>query len=404
MPDQRQRESGVRVVSSLREAFRKAGWKVENQSRLRSPRCEPDLVISKGDLCFVVELKVLPDVRRDRLVPVFALAALQGRKQAQQVQEQVPQLGKVRPLVMLALPRVPESLVSHLRELAIDLVPDVDFGAVGVDGSRYFSHPALSSLNARGEPKPSVVPVAAASVNWFSDLNQWMLKVLLAPQIPEPLLAAPRGHYRNVSELAKAAHVSVMSAFRLARQLEAENFLEADAGRLRLVRVAELMDRWQAAHQLTRREYPAHWILGAGSPDRLPAAVRDYLRDADQQRKKKASLDRPRVCLGLFAAAEQLELGFVHGAIPHLYVQSPDQGDVRRLGLAIGRSGKPADVMVRFAPKTGSVFRGAVQAAGVPAADVLQVWLDVQNHPARGRQQADEIRRRVLRPLFVEKA
>jgi len=229
MPEQRQSQPGVRVVASLRELLRKAGWKVENQRRLLSPRYEPDLVISKGELCFVVELKVLPEVRRDRLVPVFALAALQARKQAHELQAQVPQRGKVRPLVVLALPRGPESLVNHLRELITDLVPDVDFGVVGVDGSRYFSHPALSALNARGEPKASLVAVAAASVNWFSDLNQWMLKVLLAPQIPEPLLNAPRGQYRNVSELAKAARVSLMSAFRFARQFQAEHFLEADA-------------------------------------------------------------------------------------------------------------------------------------------------------------------------------
>jgi hypothetical protein len=39
---------------------------------------------------------------------------------------------------------------------------------------------------------------------------------------------------------------------------------------------------------------------------------------------------------------------------------------------------------------------------GLPLSDVLQVWLDVSAHPARGREQAAEIRRQALAPLFVK--
>jgi hypothetical protein len=50
-----------------------------------------------------------------------------------------------------------------------------------------------------------------------------------------------------------------------------------------------------------------------------------------------------------------------------------------------------------------SVFRAAVVRDGVPVADILQVWLDVSSHPARVDAQAEEIRRRVLAPIFEEK-
>jgi hypothetical protein len=40
---------------------------------------------------------------------------------------------------------------------------------------------------------------------------------------------------------------------------------------------------------------------------------------------------------------------------------------------------------------------------GVPVADILQVWLDVAAHPARGAAQAEEIRRRALAAIFKEK-
>jgi hypothetical protein len=32
------------------------------------------------------------------------------------------------------------------------------------------------------------------------------------------------------------------------------------------------------------------------------------------------------------------------------------------------------------------VFRGAVTKNGVPVSDILQVWLDVSQHPSRGRE------------------
>ena len=67
--------------------------------------------------------------------------------------------------------------------------------------------PALAS---RPQPEP---------VHLFTDLNQWMLKVLLAPELPSPLLSAPRGGYQNASELARAAGVSVMTAYRLVERV-----------------------------------------------------------------------------------------------------------------------------------------------------------------------------------------
>jgi len=41
-----------------------------------------------------------------------------------------------------------------------------------------------------------------------------------------------------------------------------------------------------------------------------------------------------------------------------------------------------------------------VRSGGMPASDVLQVWVDVAAHPSRGREQADLIRRRVLHRIL----
>src|SRR6266542_4079636 len=89
------------------------------------------------------------------------------------------------------------------------------------EGFQWFRGPGLdSSMNAargRAERRLRLRAPEAAASHLFSDLNQWMLKVLLAPRIPSDLLCAPRDDYRNPSQLAAASNVSVMSAFRFVR-------------------------------------------------------------------------------------------------------------------------------------------------------------------------------------------
>jgi hypothetical protein len=212
-----------------------------------------------------------------------------------------------------------------------------------------------------------------------------MLKVLLAPELPERLLSAPRGRYRNASELARAAKVSVMSAFRFVQQLQHEGYLHESAGHLSLVRREDLFSRWQALSARSARELHLRFVL-SGDP-------RTQLRKV---------LGSENACLALFAAADALGLGFVEGVPPYVYLDR-----LQRASLPAWRSlrvcgpGEPPDVIVRPAPAPQSIFRGAVRSEGVAACDVLQVWADVVAHPSRGREQADLIRKRVLREVIA---
>ena len=102
--------------------------------------------------------------------------------------------------------------------------------------------------------------------------------------------------------------------------------------------------------------------------------------------------------VGLFSAAELLGLNFVHGGPRHLYVEDVSPEFLKLLGLVRAQEGEPVDVFVRVPAARASIFRAAVNVSGVPASDVLQIWLDVSAHPARGHAQADDIWRRVLAP------
>jgi hypothetical protein len=222
-------------------------------------------------------------------------------------------------VAVLAADHISNSVAEQVKRFALQNAPNVGVGIIDAGGFRSFIGHGLESLNAERSESPGIDLLAKrpSAANLFSDLNQWMLKILLSEEIPESMLSAPRGRYGNASQLAAAAGVSVMSAFRSVRQLSEEGFLE-DKGVLRLVRIEDLLERWLAANQRRAREIPVRWII-RGDKSQLHVALRSYLSkmEARSPRQKRSHGGRllkasPRICLGLFAAADVFGFGFVH--------------------------------------------------------------------------------------------
>jgi len=378
-PDEpiRKLNAGARERSAeslLTDLFKKAGWQVRPHFSHDDARC--DLVVNRKGIEYAVEIKAAPEGRADRLVPLFAQAALQAAHSAAQ---------SAAPLAVVAAPRVPRRAAEQVIAFAQRYAPDVAAGVIDFEGFAMFRGPHLEELSAEGKELPaSVRQSVRESSALFSDLNQWMLKVLLAPELPEAVLSAPRGQYRNASQLARAANVSVMSAFRFVRQLEREGYLHESASHLQLVRREDLFGRWRALSFRSPREVPMRFLL-----------------PGDPQAQLRPMLASGRACLALFAAADALRLGFVSGVPPYVYVQRIRPANVAAWkNLRACSPGEPPDLIIRQAPAPQSVFRALVRPEGMAACDVLQVWVDVAAHPSRGREQADAIRKRVLRRVI----
>ncbi len=385
--------------SILADVFRKAGWRVQRELRVGDMLA--DLIIDAGRKKYVIELKVSSEGRRDRLIPLLSQAILQAQAVARRLPEPAV------PVAVVAARRIPASVAEHLKQFAERHAPDVGIGVIDAEGFRSFSGPGLEGLDAkpfrwvaRHIASPQRLP------DLFSDLNQWMLKILLGQRLPELLISVPREPLRNASQLAEAANVSVMSASRLVNHLAKEGFLDEHGEQLQIVRADELLERWASANRQMARDIPARWIIKKDDKQFL-ASVAKYAAEskADAALKSKARSRRvmkapPRCCIGLFAAADVLGVGFVRGVPPHLYLERLDLDVLQKLGLSVEDSDHRADVYVRVPPNKEAIFRAAVMRDGLPVSDALQVWLDASAHPARGREQADEIRRRVLKPLF----
>jgi len=370
-------ERGRRAESLLAEIFKNAGWRVEREPPRK--RAQLDMIVRQHGVVYAVEVKAGVEGRGDRLVPLFAQAVLQSLRGA----------GKsAAPLAVVAAPKISARAAQQVLKFAEQYAPEAAVGVIDFDGLRVFRGPHLEGLNAEA-PRRSAMASKSPRVSGhlFSDLNQWMLKVLLAPEVPEGLLSAPRGQYRNASQLARAAKVSVMSAFRFVQQLQDEGYISESSPYLRLVRREDLFRRWQASAVRSVKEVPMRYLL-----------------KGDPRAQLRKMLSSGRACLALFAAAEALKLGFVEGVPPYVYVERIQPSSVSAWkNLRQCEHGEPPDLFLRQAPAPQSVFRGLVRPEGMAASDVLQVWVDVASHPSRGREQADLIRKRVLDRIIEEK-
>src|SRR5215470_14085964 len=377
-----------RIVASL---FREEGWKVSEEPREKN--VAPDFLVLGHGKKFVVELKRASEGRKDRVIPLLSQAALEA------VHYSRIMAGHPVPLAIVGANRIPNSIAEDAKQFMRERAPEVAVGVVDLEGLRLFAGHGLESLSSSRRPQSELRAPNVRAPQLFSDLNQWMLKVLLAPRIPEAYLSAPRGRYQGASQLAEAAGVSVMSAFRFVEEFSKEGFLESGGGVLRLVRLRELLNRWVAASQRRILEIPMRWVLYRGKKA-LWNAVRSYQSDEAIASADQLSSSRPRLCLGLFEAAEALDIGFVHGVKPYLYLERLNAAVLKGLGLSGNAEEEEADLHVRIPGNRESAFRGVVPKDGVPVSDILQVWLDVSQHPSRGKEQAELIWRKILSPAF----
>jgi hypothetical protein len=364
------------IAGDLAELFRLQGWDVQAEPGEPPPR--PDLIVEKGSLRYAVELKSVGEGRPDRVLALLSQAILQVRHHAER--------RGLRPLAIVQVGHASASLQRKIEEFHRRYASDVAIGLVSAAGSRHFIGAGLESLNAqapRGGRKARLARPRKLS-DLFSDLNQWMLKVLLAPELPGHLLNAPRGRYRSNAELAEAAQVSAMSASRFIQRLREDGFLDEESDVFRLVRRHELFRRWQSAAMRSS-----------------PELRMSYLIPAPGARSLHKLASRLEACMGLFSAADLLELGHVSGAVPYLYVRrlSPPQGSDWP-GLVPSAPGEAPQVIIKQSNAPEALFRGAVRVGDVLVSDVLQVWLDVSAHPSRGAEQADVLRHGVLKDVL----
>lgn len=379
-----------RAIGLLKSAFQAAGWSVSAEA---GDELQVDLSVERNGQAFAVVLQVSPDrSRRSALRGRLADALLMARARGKELQ--------AAPLAILFAPAISNRLAGDLAAYVQRVAPDMAWGLVDERGRFELHHEALNNI-APPEPVLEALesPRSPEAHNPFSDLGQWLVKVLLAKHVPEPWLNAPRQPIHGISELAQAAGVSQPSASRLINALKAQGYVARRQRGFRVMRPDALLRAWQHASAAPVEHCFARRLLPGG--DLLANLEKALARHAGHAAKAPAASKAPqawhpipsgpigqRACLSHFAACQALGLSIVRRAPVHLFSEDLSQAALAALDLI--RVDHPAEAeLVVVRPRfPESVFRGAVAVQGAPAADALQCWLDVALHPARGEEQA----------------
>lgn len=351
---------------------------------------DPDFVFTDAQgTRYAAGAKVVRDGRTDRVIAQLSVAIVQASHYAKNDYN-------TQPMAIVYVSNVVPLMLRGVRDFVDQYAADANVAIVTDEGASLFRlngvwqqdsmmESMLFEANERryiGRGKTSAAPF-----NPFSDLNQWMLKVLLAAEISPELLKAPREPIYSGADLARAAGTSAMTASRLIQYLKKERFLVDGSAGLTLGRREDFFNLWRSASIASPAEYRMRFRARVATKDQLGFLLKE-LGD--------------KACLGLFSAADHLGMGHVSGVPPYIYMERLPVLEAQRPEWArtvVCEPGQAPDFFVRRAMAPVSTFRGAVERDGQLCTDVIQVWLDVVNHPTRGAEQADHIYRKVLQPL-----
>jgi hypothetical protein len=209
------------------------------------------------------------------------------------------------------------------------------------------------------------------------------LKRLFSPKssrVLRVLLEQPQMEWTLVRLAAEAA-ISLRTAHLVINAIDEKAFVDKRRGAIRLQQPGALLDLWGENYRVDEHRRSTHYSL-IRNPRELAATL-----------ASQASVQKGRLALTLHSGAA-LVAPFVRSPDVHAYFR----GDVDRLVKAVDlrpvESGGNVHLLV---PNDDGVFYRTQPVDHVPVVCNTQLYLDLLHYPARGREQAEELRRQKLR-------
>lgn len=324
---------------------------------LRGPEREPIAVV----------FKAARDARAEDVEGRLAVAILSHRRLAT----------GARTLFAIRLPTIRESTVRRVQTFMREHAPDTGWLLFGPDDDYALElpwAPELSRVDLGDAPRShgSAKPRTA-----FTDLNCWLLKLLLLHDVAPPFWGGPRAALDDAQSLMSAGAVSRITAYRFVKTFVDLDYLRETKQGLEIVRRGELIREWRAYAKSTAPErIPVQWMFGH------PTAVEDVFSKGSSS-FAVTGFDACRRMHIAVATFENLDV-YVSGHLPAVCKR-----------LALTRS-SPEDAHFFLWPASQSALRARHELDGVPIVDALQAALDVSLSAARGREQSDYILHDVL--------
>jgi hypothetical protein len=218
----------------------------------------------------------------------------------------------------------------------------------------------------------------------FSDLDQWLIKVLLLSplDIAHQFWGGPKGYAENAYQLSKLAGVSQMPANQWAQAMEFSGYLKR-IGRKNMIplRIEALIEEWIGRYRLRdNRIYPFRSMFRVSNYDAFIGELFEEIRLNSEE-------------LGEFGITAHLacklhEVKHSSARSIHIYCRGDIHNVARILKLVPSEEERKADLFLVEPKYPRSVFGGVLKKKEIPVCDILQCYLDLYYLLDRGREQA----------------
>src|SRR3972149_2823635 len=209
------------------------------------------------------------------------------------------------------------------------------------------------------------------------------LRTLPAPkasQVIRAMLKQPKRVFK-VTELAGASRVSPAQAYKVANLLELKGFARRDPRRkVVLTKPGELLEAWASSLDFKRNR-----IVPSFSLERTPEAIKKAIAKAARAGKR-------RYAFTMFAGASLVSPSTRFYDVT-LYIEGGLGWWMDRLDLKEVETGSNLQLVV---PRDPGVFTDTRTIRGYSIVSNIQLYADLLTNPARGREQAEMIRRKKI--------
>jgi hypothetical protein len=334
-----------------------------------------DLLLRREDGFGLVVVVVMTTIRVTDLLGRLALAAIQWESASRELPG--------NPVFVVAGNRIGRKTISEVELFMSQNLSNLEWGLIDARGTVRLKARSLALDVAEYSVPVRSESSSRHSRRLFSDLNRWMLKILLLGQMPGAWWGGPREKPNTPTELHRVAGVSVETAHRFVRTMDELDFIRRSRQGLKLVRVEAMVDAWMAAERLN-------------PPGRIP--VQWFISEEARLEYAFPPVGNTAVVVGGFEACRRH--GILHTEPPGLeiHVDRNWRTEIEDWEVEMCESDE-ADLFLLESPYPQSVFKGSIRHDDLSTVDILQTALDVVHSPTRGMEQAEFVMEHVLSAL-----
>ena len=215
------------------------------------------------------------------------------------------------------------------------------------------------------------------------------VKQLTAPKATRVLRALLNRYEtpQRITDLAKTCSMSPGGVYWVAQLLEKDGFAERDASkRVKLTKPGDLLEYWAKSWEMRKNNWTSHFSF-----EKTPE---DLIRHVAEFGRKR----RNRYALTLMAGAS-LVAPFVRFQDVWVYIEGNEDDWVEALGLKPVSSG--GNLML-IRPYDQGVFMDTQTIKNVTIVSNTQLYVDLYNFAARGREQAEFLREQRIKFKEIE--